>query len=136
MVSEGDSGSRRWSGPLWGTPGLSGIPCLSQSTSGTPSSGPRDIPDRACLPPSPAFAPHSGLSRPEVLGEALGRRKCLSYHPSRFLFQSWSLPPVTPVSQFSLCSPHPFKESPLLPVLLLPLASVPCFPRLPASPLS
>ena len=136
MVSEGDSGSRRWSGPLLGTSGLSGVPCLAQSTSGTPSSGLRDIPDWACLPPSPAFAPHSGLSRPEVLGEALGRRKCLSYHPSRFLFYSLSLPPETTISQISLCNPHPFKEPPLLPVLLLPLTSVPCFLRLPASPLS
>lgn len=81
--------------------------------------------------PSPAFAPHSGLSRPEVLGEALGQRKDLSYYPRWFLFHSWCLPPVTPISQFSLCSPHPFKEPPLLPVLLLPLTSVPCFLRLP-----
>lgn len=57
MVSEGDSGSRRWSGPLWGILGLPGVPCLARSTSGTPRSGLRDIPDWACLPQTPRLRP-------------------------------------------------------------------------------
>lgn len=125
MVSEGDSGSRSWSRVLPGILGPSGTPCLIRATSGTPSSGLRDVPDWVCLlqsSPSPALAWHSGLSRPGVLEEALGRRKGLSYRLHRFLFLLWSPPSLTPIFQFSRTNPEPPKSPPppIIPALAPP----------------
>lgn len=123
MVSEGDSGSRSWSRVLRGIPGSSGTPCLPRATSGAPSSGLRDVPDWACLPqssPSPAVAPHSGLSGPGVLREAVGRRKGLGDRLCWFLFLLWSPLSVTPIFQFSLPSPDPSEEPPIIPAFAPP----------------
>lgn len=123
MVSEGDSGSRSWSRVLRGIPRSSGTPCLPRAISGTPSSGLRGVPDWACLPessPSPALAPHSGLSRPGVLREALGRRKGLGYRLCWFLFLLWSPLSVTPIFQFPLPSPGPSEEPPIIPAFAPP----------------
>lgn len=59
--------------------------------------------------PSPAL-PALQTSGPKFWGRFWVRRKGLSYHPRQFLFQSWSLPPVTPIPNFHFAVLTPSKS--------------------------
>lgn len=134
MVSEGGSGSRRWSGALREIPGLSGVPCLARATSGTPSAGLRDIPDRTWLPQTPPLRPlprTQSCQGPKFWGSHWVGGK-VSNTASVGSYSGFGLRILwLPFPSFHFPALISLKSPQLFPPSLLPLTSRPCSLRLP-----
>lgn len=131
MVSEGGSGSRRWSGALREIPGLSGVPCLARATSGTPSAGLRDIPDRTWLPQTPPLRPlprTQSCQGPKFWGRHWVGGK-VSNTASVGSYSGFGLRILwLPFPSFHFPALISLKSPQLFPPSLLPLTSRPCSP--------